>query len=463
MRKIIKYTLSGISIIFILGLLVLLIWGGDAAPVKDSELLPSKVRIAKEDNLIYDFKPWMNKTERELVFLDEDEISGEFRKVYWPEELDDSIPDLLKNKEWNEQLVSKVLEQNSKSLSEFNAIMEGSNLTLQIPKLEDPQNSELLSAFPSFRNLRRLMKINMLSSYSLLRNGKQKQAIDRTIKTVEAVYAFQNAENQTLIQALIGVRVEEQALEALKRIASKTTLSSREAKQYISKLDKINNHQENLKRALKCEYLVTKNRKEYFDRYISGEKLDPSTEVYKELDQFFRDPIGNAIKFLSKFGYFYKPNKTEQTIASYFRPHIASTDKFYKDMEKWEFPHDDYINRPFSLSFKELMRKNYIGKSYLSISLMPLQGTFMEGYKLNYKVKSSQLLLALKAYKRQHGVLPNKLEELVPVYFKEVPLDPFDGKQIRYSKEKKILYSVGKDLQDNNGDPEKDLVTEIEF
>jgi hypothetical protein len=47
----------------------------------------------------------------------------------------------------------------------------------------------------------------------------------------------------------------------------------------------------------------------------------------------------------------------------------------------------------------------------------------------------------------------------VPKYFTKIPADPFDGKLIKYSPKKKIIYSVGKDLKDSGGSEGKDLRT----
>ena len=63
----------------------------------------------------------------------------------------------------------------------------------------------------------------------------------------------------------------------------------------------------------------------------------------------------------------------------------------------------------------------------------------------------TQTLIAIKAFKMKTGRLPKTLDELVPENLAAVPLDDFDGKPLRYSPEKKILYSVGKDLKDVGG------------
>ncbi len=64
---------------------------------------------------------------------------------------------------------------------------------------------------------------------------------------------------------------------------------------------------------------------------------------------------------------------------------------------------------------------------------------------------AARLSFGLQAYYLERGTLPETLDELVPDYLPELPLDPFDGKPLRYSKERKIIYSVGNDFEDQGG------------
>jgi len=66
-------------------------------------------------------------------------------------------------------------------------------------------------------------------------------------------------------------------------------------------------------------------------------------------------------------------------------------------------------------------------------------------------VSTTKLLFALKAYKNDTGDLPISLNELSPQYISTIPIDPFNGKPIRYLLKKKMLYSVGSDLTDSGG------------
>jgi hypothetical protein len=64
--------------------------------------------------------------------------------------------------------------------------------------------------------------------------------------------------------------------------------------------------------------------------------------------------------------------------------------------------------------------------------------------------------IALKRYQLQHGNFPDKLSELTPELLPSVPLDPVDGKPLRYRRNTDgtfLLYSVGADGKDDGGDP----------
>jgi hypothetical protein len=63
-------------------------------------------------------------------------------------------------------------------------------------------------------------------------------------------------------------------------------------------------------------------------------------------------------------------------------------------------------------------------------------------------VRRARTALAIRAWQLDHGgELPERLEQLVPEYLPAVPLDPYDAKPLRYSRERRILW-------DHRGDPE---------
>jgi len=61
--------------------------------------------------------------------------------------------------------------------------------------------------------------------------------------------------------------------------------------------------------------------------------------------------------------------------------------------------------------------------------------------------------LAVESFRNESSRLPETLEELTPKYFQQIPEDPFTGMELKYRRMDKgyITYSVGSDLEDNNG------------
>ena len=60
---------------------------------------------------------------------------------------------------------------------------------------------------------------------------------------------------------------------------------------------------------------------------------------------------------------------------------------------------------------------------------------------------------AIERFRHAHGRLPQNLQQLVPEFMESVPIDPFDGQQMRYKTGPKgyVVYSVGEDRIDDGG------------
>lgn len=108
--------------------------------------------------------------------------------------------------------------------------------------------------------------------------------------------------------------------------------------------------------------------------------------------------------------------------------------------------------------------------------MMPALANSLEIKSRNdVQLQATRIILALRACQLTHGKLPADLNTLVPEFLEAVPIDDFDGKPLRYSAERKIVHSVGKNLKDDGGNdrpapppPDSsrrhlDLVYKIEF
>ena len=80
------------------------------------------------------------------------------------------------------------------------------------------------------------------------------------------------------------------------------------------------------------------------------------------------------------------------------------------------------------------------------------QATFKEAMMVA-RLRAAIVTLAVERFRLANGKLPDKLADLVPKYLDAVPLDPFDGKPLRYRKLKKgfCVYSIGENKTDDGG------------
>jgi hypothetical protein len=70
------------------------------------------------------------------------------------------------------------------------------------------------------------------------------------------------------------------------------------------------------------------------------------------------------------------------------------------------------------------------------------------------RLRAAQTALAIERFRREHGqTLPVSLEELVPVYCKSAPTDPYDGHPLRFKTLDSgyVIYSIGNDGRDDGG------------
>jgi hypothetical protein len=69
-------------------------------------------------------------------------------------------------------------------------------------------------------------------------------------------------------------------------------------------------------------------------------------------------------------------------------------------------------------------------------------------------LRSASSAVAAERFRLERGRWPESLEELVPAYLRAVPLDPFDGRPLRFRRlaDGVVVYSVGPDGTDDGGE-----------
>ncbi len=107
---------------------------------------------------------------------------------------------------------------------------------------------------------------------------------------------------------------------------------------------------------------------------------------------------------------------------------------------------------PFDIDFEFV-------PSFTDEKFGPMEAVVIVSYRVDARETAMRTLIAVRRYQLSNNAWPSDLNDLVPKYLKEIPTDPFDGKPIRLitADNSITIYSIGKDLQDNEGNPEKDI------
>jgi hypothetical protein len=85
---------------------------------------------------------------------------------------------------------------------------------------------------------------------------------------------------------------------------------------------------------------------------------------------------------------------------------------------------------------------------------IPAAGRVTEAFHRTLaELRSDIVALSVERYRLAHGVWPASLDDVVPKYLREIPLDPFNGRPLNYRRlgDGVVIYSVGPDHEDNDG------------
>jgi hypothetical protein len=176
----------------------------------------------------------------------------------------------------------------------------------------------------------------------------------------------------------------------------------------------------------------------------------------KIVDECRRGNAGKFIdsnKFLDCWGripYSIKPNMMARLMVPLYRNTIENADRIYAKVNL------DYPGKPkYPVTGADetaiFVGPNGLGK-VLFFSFAPTSDRVIsKKCYIQAYVASLRLKIALRLYEQKHGQLPDNLTALVPEYLNEVPQDPYDGNQFRYSKAGRKIWTIGFDLIDHGG------------
>ncbi len=332
----------------------------------------------------------------------------------WPEEGEDEqrAEALLDDDGWDEALAADLLARNE-------GVLELIDRGLACPHCQVPEMRDWEDFLPELAPWRAISKLGAIRAELLLRQGKEREAFKQTMDLVRFGHCTQHGRG-SIIHYLAGMAIKRTGLGQLRHLLGRTTLERDALTPYIDQLSEYRGSARGLADAFRGEYacaswLIAKAaRTEYilFGRFV------------------------------------FKPNRTRRLFADALTMLIDKTDKPYTEASSLDLNIPEYGSLR---TIKGYLSGNVDGKGLFRSIMGSSLRVQVAMYRSDSSVGATQILIALKCYTLEHGELPNTLNELVPEYFDAVPLDDFDGQPVRYSKEKGVLYSIGKDLVDSGG------------
>ncbi len=410
-----KRTFIGIAIAFVVGILTIIALLAHASrdiPEPDvDDLVVYRPDVSAEDNA---FTYFVAATDT----------------FYWPKNYN-IVVEYLNGDPLNIQGIEEVIERNREALS---LIKRGTECQMCI--------SPEITGFDIYApylghwlNMGRVLATEVRQNRLAGRHG---HATDACISLLKFGNLIQQ-EAEMLIHYLIGIAVLELGMQQARDLARDPETPSQDLKQLSGTLADLGPFSPGLIRAVKGEYNVVANTIDEF----AAEKFN-----WEDYCSLLDTEVPSMLRRKHIRGYFLQPNRTKLAFVTIFRDMIDNAPKDYSAMIFSD------IERNFEFGESTMMqfaRPNAGGKLLLAL-FAPAIDVFLERKsRAECDLAATQLLVSIHAYRSNIGVLPERLSDLVPEFIHMVPADPFDGNEFRYSQQKRIIYSVGKNGRDSGG------------
>lgn len=407
------------------------IFSKDIPPPDDSDLRLSKIEIPDSQNAYFDLIKLTEGADdiskaKSIVSEIFDEkslgagfLSGEAYKLSY---LND------------QKFIDGILSKNVVALKYLDDAAE--KPYYQDPITADPNNFGPNMPLRPLNSYRSVARVGAIKAAYLAKTGKSQESLDELMKIIEIGSKMQKSQG-TLINYLTGLGIKSLGLEMARHIVQSYNIPAELLISYSKKLTEFTNSETTPANAFMLQYSTD----------IAA--VDITSSINEAYDN------NEGLKYLTKNNFYFKPNETKTLFADLTRAQIKDINCLNQTEETQHLLNKKGIipNNDNQLIFyaKLFFTENAVGKLVFSVAGVSLRTITDRACNENLSVSALQTLMAIKAYKIQKGDDPPTLASLIPDYLAEMPKDPYDDLSLKYSKDKKIIYSVGPDKKDSGG------------
>ncbi len=358
-----------------------------------------------------------------------------------------TLSNIIDGAPWNAALVDAHLSRNLTALADLRQTITFSGFMLPIP---DPVND-----LPEYQLLTDLPKLLILESMNFARQGNTVQAIDSLSVALKFTELLSLDANKLLITHKVAMSMQGMVLRWVHRLSVNYPLTQLQYSQLAELIDALPNYQND-------GFAETFAGEFHFATLMFTQSPDGIFAPYSELasDSFGRfvdtlledgsfDSVslkGALIGWLSlvSSSYHLHPNRTMTLLAELQSDLAAQASRYCHELNLSKSTGVGEIN------ILDYVKPNGFVGEFIGDGDRYLR--YFEERCLSFAHRQSvRLTVALQRYRARTGGYPDTLDMLVPEDLQAVPVDPFDGKPLKYLASSRWIYSSGTNFIDNQG------------
>ena len=323
---------------------------------------------------------------------------------------------------WDEATAREILSTNQQTLMSLYKALEAPNLLVPQPKTWDED-------FEYLKNIRNISRLMILEARADAQMGDLDKAFEGLFRTIRLGEKIQNA-GGCFMHFMVGRAVKNSALAQLRYLATSTNITEMQLLNLLTRIQSLEVNRTGFTNCLKMEYEISLNT---IRNLRHGKGL-----VSQNMPKLMTAVGANLM---------IREGKTRQILADKFRWILEQSSKYYAEipMEQLDPPEMDIKN-----GARMVLQGNIVGE--IVSQLLAWSSYNPSLVEEEVVLNGSKLAMTLLYYRKKNGFLPKSLTELIPNYINTVPMDHFDGKPFKYNPDQKLIYSIGRDLEDNQGE-----------
>lgn len=326
---------------------------------------------------------------------------------------------LLKGESWTPERIARWGPALDQLVEECREIMK-----LEKAQAGMPTSLEDIVPVGAFREFATQLS---LAAWARFSTGRQMEAVDASLLSLEMGQRLVNARG-VLIDYLVGLAVQSISRRTLQSLAAHADINSDALRHLLMGLHKTPNGADEITHVM---------RNEFRWMHLCLANLEPKHVANVKMEFDF---LAVVAKTRVLFPFVYKPNQTVGLYAETVRAHLRSHDLPLATRKALPPPASEEWLGP-----REFLRPANLQGRVLLQMISPSYQSFFTNRQMGFSQHSAlTVFVALRLYHREHDALPATLDELVPEYLPAVPLDYIDRMPIRYSRDFRVVWSVGR-------------------